>query len=90
MNSKNGAINRIRAFVFEHFPLARERSTGDDDPLRTSGIIDPLGVFEVVEYLENEFNISLQDADIESGAFDTLSGMSELVRTQKKNHAPVR
>ena len=67
MNSDDEVINRIRSFIFDHFPLALKHSIGYDDALLTSGIVDPLGIAEVVEYLENEFDISLQDEDIESG-----------------------
>ena len=85
MNSNEDILGRISAFVFDHFPLAHRRAIGSDYALRARGIIDPLGVLEIVEYLENEFDISLHGEDVGGPAFDTLSSLAELVRTKKKH-----
>jgi acyl carrier protein len=85
MNSNDDVLGRIRAFVFDHFPIAHRRKVSCESALRAGGIVDPLGVFEIVEYLENEFDISLHDEDVEGPAFETLTSLAELVRTKKKH-----
>jgi acyl carrier protein len=51
MMSENGIHPRIRAFVLEKFPQAKKRDLKDDLLLLESGIIDSLGVLDVVQFL---------------------------------------
>ena len=40
---------RIRGFVLETFPLARQNPPGDADPLLESGLVDSVGILELVK-----------------------------------------
>lgn len=75
---------QIRNFILKHFPLARNRNISDADPLLENGILDSLGVLELVTYLEKEFNITLSDEDLVPNNFQNISCIATLV--QKKSH----
>ena len=54
--------NNIRQFITHKFPLASKNATvGDDSSLLESGIIDSLGVLDLVTFLEEAFNITISD-----------------------------
>jgi len=63
---------RIRAFVLEKFPLARKRSVKDSDELLESGIVDSLGVLDLVHFLEQQFSITVVDDELIPENFRTV------------------
>ena len=74
--------NRIRAYLYEQFPMAKARQIGDCDSLLSSGIIDSLGILDMVSFMENEFDIIFDDEDLLSESFETISALAELVQTK--------
>lgn len=69
----------IRAFVANWFRDGREEGLDADTPLVTSGIVDSAGVVEVVEFLEQRFQVRITDADISLRNCNTLDGLADLV-----------
>ena len=59
MNGADGIDARILAFVLERFPFARQRKVAPEDSLLESGIVDSLGVLELVDFLETTFGSPL-------------------------------
>ena len=74
---------RIRSYLIEHFPSARDRALGDDDHLLTNGILDSLGVLEVVGYLESEFGITVSDEDLLPEHFETVRRLARFVEAKQ-------
>lgn len=69
----------IRAFVLERFPLARQRSVGNKDSLLESGILDSLGILEVVTFVEREFSITVNDDELQPENFSSIASMGAYV-----------
>jgi acyl carrier protein len=74
---------RIHAFLLEKFPLARKAQVGKDTALLEKGILDSLGILDVVSFLETEFSIVVSDDDLLPENFQTLGTLSTFVL--KKN-----
>lgn len=55
---------------------------GDDEPLLDSGIIDSMGIIQLVGFLESEFNIEVDDEEILPEHFETMAGIAALVTTK--------
>lgn len=79
MSDTNGINPRIRAFVLEKFPQAKKRALTDDVMLLESGIIDSLGVLDVVQFLEEAFSIKIDDEDLVPENFRTLQAIVSFV-----------
>lgn len=71
--------SHIRSFLVERFPTARSRAIDDDDQLLANGILDSLGVLDVVAFLEREFGITITDDDLVPEHFDTLRRLTAFV-----------
>ena len=69
----------IRSFVLERFPLARQRSVGNQESLLENGILDSLGILEVVTFLEGEFLITVDDDELQPENFASIASMSAYV-----------
>jgi acyl carrier protein len=64
----------------EHFPSARKQPLGDDDHLLANGIVDSLGILDLVAYLEREFGITITDDDLVPEHFESLGRMTRFVQ----------
>jgi acyl carrier protein len=69
----------VREFILKQFPAARSRGVGVDDSLLTQGIIDSLGVLEVVTFIESEFQLTVSDDEMLSDHFESISRIADLV-----------
>lgn len=74
---------KIKSFIWKNFPLARKRSIHNDDLLLEGGIIDSLGVLNLVSYVEEEFQISVSDDDLVPDHFRTIGHLADFVLKRK-------
>jgi acyl carrier protein len=73
-------VDRVRAYVRENFLYMRpDWPLGDDAPLLGSGVVDSIGVVELVEYLEREFGVRIPDEDITERHLGTLRAIAGFV-----------
>ena len=70
---------RIHAFLLEKFPRARKAGVGKDTALLERGILDSLGILDVVGFLESEFSIVVNDDELVPENFQTLGTLSSFV-----------
>jgi acyl carrier protein len=73
----------IRAFVLKKFPAARKRTLSDDLPLLESGIVDSLGVLDIVGFLEQTFNIKIDDEELTPDNFANIKCMASFVQEKR-------
>jgi acyl carrier protein len=73
------AVLRIRQFVLHKFPLAKRRNVTNHDNLLESGVIDSLGVLELVTFMQQEFSVTVDDEDLTPENFQTIEFMARFV-----------
>jgi acyl carrier protein len=72
-------LSRIRSFISQAFPLARRRKLTDDDNLLTSGVIDSLGVLEIVTMLQQEYSLEINDDELTPENFESVRSIAQFV-----------
>jgi acyl carrier protein len=73
-------LARTRAFVNETFLYMRPGFTlSDTDRLLQRGVIDSMGVMEVIAFLRSEFGVVVADEDITETNLGTLSDIARYV-----------
>jgi acyl carrier protein len=77
--TENHLNPRIRTFIQKKFPLARKQLLKDSDALLESGVLDSLGVLDVVSYLEQEFSIEVADDELVPENFQTIDRIAAFV-----------
>jgi acyl carrier protein len=82
MNQRNTA-GSIRSFIVQKFPAARKRSIDDGTPLLESGIIDSLGMLDLVAFLEQTFNITVADDELIPENFADISRMAAFADSKR-------
>lgn len=78
---------RIKGYLVEHFPSARQRPIGEDESLLANGILDSLGILDLVGYLEAEFGITVTDDDLVPEHFETPRRLEEFVTSKQAGQA---
>lgn len=76
--------DRLRAFIVEELRngWVPEEVT-DDLPLIRSGIVDSLGLFELVALLEREYGIEVRDDELVLDHFETVRAIVAFVRSKQ-------
>ena len=77
---------RIGDFIVGRFPLAAGMDLNEDTAILESGIVDSLGILDIVMYLETEFAITVEDDDITPANFETILRLAKFVESKR----PVR
>jgi acyl carrier protein len=74
----------IRGYIIENFLFGDEAPlTGDDISLLDSGIIDSVGVMELVSYLEQEHGMTIEDHELVPENLDSVDNLVRFVETKK-------
>lgn len=70
----------IRQFVMEKLVRARKIDHIDDqDNLIENGIIDSLGIMQLVTYVETTFAVEVKDEDIIPDYFESIDAISNYI-----------
>ena len=55
-----------------------------DDPLISSGRIDSFGVLEVIAFLEDTFQVTIEPSEHDLGEFETVNGIARVVENARR------
>jgi len=83
MSESNFVQRSIRSFIAEKFPAARKRTISDETALLESGIVDSLGVLDVVGFLEETFAIKIEDDELTPDNFGSIHLLSSFVEQKR-------
>ncbi|MDL1979461.1 MAG: acyl carrier protein [Deltaproteobacteria bacterium] len=73
---------QIRAFIIENFLFGKDDGFKDDTSFLDDGIIDSTGVLELVNFLEEEFSISVQDEELVPENLDSINNVVAYLETK--------
>lgn len=82
MLNENIVSERIKNFLVQQFPATK--NVGNEDPLLKNGLIDSLGILEVVTFLEKEFGIAISDEELLPENFESVGRLSNFVHQKTK------
>lgn len=80
MNTRDDVEQQVRDLILEKFPLARGHGMHDGENLLESGILDSLGILDLVNFLEQRYHILLADEELVPENFQTIQAVAEFVR----------
>jgi Acyl carrier protein len=82
--SETGIIERVRAFVQENFLYMRPDFELDtDDRLLERGVVDSLGVVEVLAFIEAEFGVCAAEEEISEANLGSLRSIARFVASKQ-------
>jgi acyl carrier protein len=85
--AENQVNTQIRKFILEKFPLARKQRVKDSDALLETGILDSLGVLDLVNFVEQEFSIGVSDDELVPENFQTIDRIAAFVESKNASRS---
>ena len=67
---------KIRDFIVENFLFGSEEGLAEDSSFLEEGIIDSTGVLELVDFIEEAFDISVDDEDLIPENLDSINNVT--------------
>lgn len=84
MTDDAGIRQAMRSYITENFLYMRpDLQFGDDDSLLAKGVIDSLGVMELVGFVEEQFAVKAEEADVTEANFGTVGGIARFVEAKQ-------
>jgi acyl carrier protein len=76
-------LANVRAFIEQEFLYMRPGVVlGDDDSLLRTGVLDSMGVLEVMQFLDDTFGVSPADDEITESNLGSLRAISRFVQAR--------
>jgi len=76
--------SEIRKFITENMLFSAEGfSYSDDDSLLDAGIVDSIGVMELVTFVGQTYKITVPPEDISPDNFDSISRLARYIRNKQ-------
>lgn len=76
---------KVKDFVIENFLFGDSDDLEETTSFLEEGIIDSTGILELVDFIEEEFSISIDDEELIPENLDSIKNVSEFL--QKKSAA---
>jgi acyl carrier protein len=76
---------RVRQFIVQEVaPEGGKDQLTDDLPLIENNLIDSLGIFHIVSFLEREFDVEVLDEELIPEHFGTIGSIARLVESKRE------
>ncbi len=73
---------KLRAFVQEQFLYMKpDFQLNDDDLLLKKGVVDSMGVMEVLSFLDEEFGVDVPATDLTEANLGSISAIARYIAT---------
>lgn len=81
--------SRIREFISRNLLFTEDGfAYGDDASLLDEGIIDSIGVLELVNFVSTDFGLSVDPDEITPENFDSVNRLAQYIRQKQASAAP--
>ena len=74
----------IRQFIIENFLFEEDEGLKEDTSFLENGIIDSTGILELVAFLEETFEIAIEDEELIPENLDSIENVVQYVQKKKE------
>jgi len=71
--------DRIRDFITAELMFEDNSATLSDDTPLLGGVIDSLGLMQLISFIEEEFDVAIDDAEVTADNFKTVADIEHMV-----------
>lgn len=80
--------SKVREFIVENFLFGDGEALQPDTSFMEEGIIDSTGILELVFFLEESLNISVEDHELVPENMDSLQNIERFIDLKLKGSSP--
>ena len=78
--------DKLKVFIRDKFLLGdSSKAVNDDDSFLEKGIIDSTGVLELVSFIEESFNIKVEDEELIPDNLDSINRLDIYIKSKINN-----
>jgi methoxymalonate biosynthesis acyl carrier protein len=75
---------KLRTFIVDHLALQEETiHLKADDPIFELGFVDSLFAMQLIGFIQNEFQVEIENADLDLANFRSIDRMAAFIREKK-------
>ncbi len=71
--------DRIRDYINSELMLEDSSASLSDDTPLLAGVIDSLGLMQLISFIEEEFDVAIDDAEVTATNFRTVGDIQRLI-----------
>lgn len=75
----------LAEFIEKELAKGRKSHIDYEEDLLSEGIIDSLGILQLVAFIEDKFGIHIEDEDVVLENFQSISALTNYLETRKAN-----
>lgn len=80
----NSMKEELRQYILKNFlPGEKPSNLHDDTPLRTSGIVDSMGMLQMVSFVEERFGIEVEAYEASVENFDRIEDIAAFIKSKQ-------
>lgn len=72
---------QITGFIHERFPATQDDLT-PDAPLLEAGLVDSLGILDIVEHIEETYSVTIDDDELLADNFSSVAEIAAFVHAK--------
>ena len=72
--------NQIRQFILQNLYFTEDNSFRDDASFLETGVVDSMGVMELVAFVQSEFGVTVEPDEVVVENFDSVRKVASFVR----------
>ena len=77
--------DRIQKFILENYLFSTDRSAlGFDDSLLGRGIVDSIGMLEIIMFIEEQLGVTVKDEEMIPDNLDSVNRIAAFVESRRK------
>jgi acyl carrier protein len=80
--TKTTIEQKTKQFIEAKSPTVRQGTLLNTDSLLDNNIIDSMGFLDLVTFVENEFNITVEDDELMTENFDSIDSITEFINAK--------
>jgi acyl carrier protein len=74
----------VKQFILDHFLAGEDPARlTPTTPLITGGIVDSLGLLDLVMFLEKQFHVEFEAHEVDPAHFDTLAAIDAILQRKR-------
>lgn len=79
----NEITTSLAEFIAAEILNQPDRTISENEKLITSGLIDSLSLVDIALFVEEEFQVIIDDTELNPDSFDTLTELEALIRSRQ-------
>ncbi len=80
----NDIIPAISRYIAAEILRQPDRQLSSDEQLISSGMIDSLSLVDIAIFIEEQFQVTIEDTELNAETFDTLDELEAIILSRQK------